>query len=224
MILNKVDFEKKMLLPAYLRQCSKEAISISMGLDVAKMIGFNQKNPHHCYDLWNHTIGVIDALGIDAPQSLKIAAFFHDIGKPYVAMEKADRLVFYGHATKSAEVARTLLENMHYSDREIRDICFYIKHHDDFISWVLPGEEYDHRNKYLIEINQRNIVRHIRKVSETEKEGKDIESWKNLLELCHADACAQAVEVWQHGKLIDTKKHKLEKISAIRKIVETLNR
>lgn len=220
--MNKEEFEKIKLNPTYLRSSSRDDIAISMGADVAQMIGFDQKNPHHCYDLWNHTIGVVEALRVDAPKILEIAGFFHDIGKPYVAQEKAGRLVFYGHALKSSEIASSLLGNMGYSDEEIGNICFYIKHHDDFISWVMIGEEYDHRNKYLIEINQENIMRHIRKVSEAEKSGNDIERWKYLLELCRADAMAQADEVWQQGKLIDTKRHKLEKISAIMKIMETI--
>lgn len=221
--MNKMLFEKTMLNSDYLRNCSKEEVTILMGTDVAKMIGFEQNNPHHCYDLWNHTIGVIEALRTDAPRLLKIAAFFHDIGKPYVAKEKAGRLVFYGHAMKSSEIAETLLKALHYSKKEIIEICFYIRHHDDFISWVLTDELYDCSNKHLIEINRENILHHICKVSDTEKEGKDIKKWKYLLELCQADVCVQAEEVWQYGKLVETKKHKLERISAIMKNVENID-
>lgn len=99
----------------------------------------------------------------EAPISLRIAAFFHDIGKPYVAQEKQGRLVFYGHAAKSAEITIKILKNLGYSDQEVNRICFYIRHHDDFISWALPTESYDHENPYLVEITTENVATHIEK-------------------------------------------------------------
>lgn len=47
------------------------------------------------------------------------------------------------------------------------------------------------------------------------------ENWSLLLELCEADVKAQADEVWQNGKMVDTKVHKLAKIELLS---ETLHR
>ena len=92
------------------------------------MVGFDQRNPHHCYVLFKHSLHTADGIENTAPVLLRAAAFFHDIGKPVVAMEKQGRLVFYGHAQRSADMVPMMLEKMGYTAEEIKEICFYIKH------------------------------------------------------------------------------------------------
>lgn len=191
-----------------------------LGASVARMVNFQQRNPHHCYDLFTHSLYTVAGIKDTAPALLRVAAFFHDIGKPSVAMEKQGRFVFYGHAQKAAEITPPILNKMEYLDDEIKEVCFYIRHHDDFISWVLPEEEYDHENKFLVEITNDNLRRHIEKVNKkniSEEYLPDIQNWRNLLELCYADAAAQAELVVQDGGIIDTKEHKLQKIIVLQK-------
>jgi putative nucleotidyltransferase with HDIG domain len=201
-----------------------EEINNFLGSSVSAMVGFDQRNPHHCYDLFTHSIYTVEGISNTAPALLRVAAFFHDIGKPSVAMEKQGRLVFYGHARKSAEIAPPILEKIGYTQDEIKEICFYIRHHDDFISWVLPEEEYNRENKFFVEITTDNLCRHMEKVRRKNNEDDyqpDIQSWRDLLVLCHADASAQAEVVVQNGVVIDTKEHKLKKISALQKCLES---
>lgn len=198
---------------------TKDEVSVLIGETAAVMISFDQLNPHHCYNLFLHTLHTVAGIKKTAPALLRAAAFFHDIGKPIVAMEKQGRLVFYGHAQKSAKVACPILKKMGYSDAEIKEICFYIKHHDDFISWVLPEEEYNRENKYLVPITKENMQKHIEKVLkkiEVDDFQPNKQSWENLLELCYADASAQVNVVIQNGTIIDTKEHKLSKIKALK--------
>lgn len=114
---------------------------------------------------------------------------------------------------------------MGYAPEEIDEICFYIAHHDDFISWVLPDEKYDRDNKSLVEITSENLRKHITKVTE---KMADISfcpqkrNWQLLLQLCHADASAQAELVIQNGSVVDSKEHKLRKINALSDILETI--
>lgn len=198
---------------------TKDEVSVLIGETAAVMISFDQLNPHHCYNLFLHTLHTVAGIKKTAPALLRAAAFFHDIGKPIVAMEKQGRLVFYGHAQKSAKVACPILKKMGYSDAEIKETCFYIKHHDDFISWVLPEEEYNRENKYLVPITKENMQKHIEKVLkkiEVDDFQPNKQSWENLLELCYADASAQANVVIENGTIIDTKEHKLSKIKALK--------
>lgn len=197
-------------------------VYLMLGDAVAQMVGFVQRNPHHCYDLFTHSLYTVTDIKDTAPVLLRVAAFFHDIGKISVAMEKQGRLVFYGHAQKSAEIAPLILRRMGYSELEIKEVCFYIRHHDDFISWVLP-EECDHENKFLVEITSENLHRHIGKINRKTIEDDyqpDMQSWRNLLALCYADVAAQAEVVVQNGVIIDTKEHKLQKIIALQKCLE----
>ena len=189
-----------------------------LGDEVAQMVGFDQHNPHHCYDLFIHTLHTVSNIDRNLPTTLQVAAFFHDIGKPYVAQEKQGRLVFYGHAQKSAEMAKSILKHLGYTQAESDIICFYISHHDDFISWVLPTEPYDRENPYLIEITPDNVAAHIRKVMEENKEltiKSNYELWTNLLHLCRADAASQSELVYRDGIVIDSKEHKINKVEAI---------
>lgn len=134
---------------------SSEDICAALGAEVAQMVGYNQRNPHHCYDLFMHTLCTIENLNHDSPILLRVAAFFHDIGKPYVAMEKQGRLVFYGHAKKSAQIAEPILYNLGYNASEIECICFYIRHHDDFISWYCLQSRMTTITLFLLKLLQK---------------------------------------------------------------------
>lgn len=223
--MKKREFEKIVICNQDKLLLDAEDIACHLGADVKRMVGYDQRNPHHCYDLFTHTLHTVAGIKETAPVLLRVAAFFHDIGKPLVAMEKQGRLVFYGHAQKSAEVAYPILKEMGYSDTEIKEICFYIKHHDDFISWVLPEEEYNRENKYLVPITKENMQNHTEKVlnkSNVDDFQPDKQSWENLLELCYADASAQAELVIQNGMIVDSKQHKLRKVAALCDALEAL--
>ena len=219
--MHRKEFEETFINSGSLVNMTKDEALRLLGKEVAMMIGYNQNNPHHCYDLWEHSIKTMQGLTCDKDNQLRIAAFFHDIGKPSVARVKDERTVYYGHAQKSVEIANSLLNRLGYMSHEIEQILFYIEHHDDFVSWVLPQEEYNHKNKYLIEITKDNLKTHIKKTELKEYFVLKDENWWSLLDLCKADVKAQSDEVWQNRKLIDTKVHKLAKIELL---AETLHR
>lgn len=223
-MMNRENFEESLLQPLqFWRTKSKNEVRALLGDEVAQMVNYDQRNPHHCYDLFLHALHTVQFVGSNSPTPLLVAAFFHDIGKPYVAQEKQGRLVFYGHAHKSAEIARLLLHSLGYTRLQTDHICFYISHHDDFISWVLPTESYDRENPYLIEITVDNVANHIGKVAAGNESLPNIESyelWSDLLLLCQADALAQTEFVYRDGILVDSREHKLKKVDAIRIALE----
>ena len=204
-------------------------VGILLGIDAAKMVGYEQNNPHHCYDLMEHSLRTVSGVlsrtdGVNTSTDiLKIAAFYHDIGKPYVATEKEGRLVFYHHARKSAELVKQILPHQGFDKAEVALICFYIEHHDDFISYVLPDENYDKENPYLVETSTGNIANHIERYSlPLSVSSHGINLWKDLLILCAADVLAQSDNVYMGGKIIDTKEHKLKKLTEIERILHEL--
>ena len=218
-MMRRDEFESTLSNPlSYWSSKSKNEVGDLINSKVGDMVGFDQRSPHHCYDLFNHSLHTVDGIVDPAPILLRVAAFFHDIGKPVVAMEKQGRLVFYGHAQKSAEMIPDTLKKMGYVTEELKEICFYIKHHDDFISWILPEEENNYANKYMVKITEENIRRHIDVVNKKCSKDNfypDKYIWKNLLNLCYADVSAQAEVVFQNGTIIDTQAHKLKKISTL---------
>ena len=79
--------------------------------ELGPMIGFDQRSPHHAYDLFTHTAHV--TAGVPGDLTLRWAALLHDIGKiPTFTQDETGRGHFYGHAGKSAEMADEVLRRL----------------------------------------------------------------------------------------------------------------
>ena len=113
---------------------------------------------------------------------------------------------------------------MGYLPTEIDKVCFYITHHDDFISFVTPQEFKRSTNRFHREINVENITDHIQK-AEASLDNRSNTTWYRrslwdpLCILCLADAEAQSILVKQNGQVIDSRKHKQAKVTMIRIII-----
>lgn len=44
---------------------------------------FDQRNPFHRYDVWEHTLHALEAAPTDMEATLRFALLLHDIGKPH---------------------------------------------------------------------------------------------------------------------------------------------
>ncbi|MGM9550544.1 MAG: CCA tRNA nucleotidyltransferase [Faecousia sp.] len=79
--------------------------------ELEPMIGFDQRSPHHAYDLFTHTAHV--TAGVPGNLPLRWAALLHDTGKiPTFTLDETGRGHFYGHAQKSAEIAEEVLRRL----------------------------------------------------------------------------------------------------------------
>ena len=79
--------------------------------ELAPCIGFDQRNPHHIYDIYTHTAHVVDAVPPSLP--LRWAALLHDIGKPdCFSLDEEGCGHFYGHADTSAQLADAILRRL----------------------------------------------------------------------------------------------------------------
>lgn len=191
-----------------------------------RMEDFDQRNPHHCHDLLEHTLRTvrgIDTFGITEGDAmlLRVAAFFHDVGKPDVAAEKQGRLVFYGHAEQSARIAERTLDSLGYSGEEKARILFYIRNHDMFISFAVE-EEMQRRERGKTVINTETVRRALRRANAEEECPREILDFIMLLRLSDADAEAQSEEVFMNGVLTDTKERKLMRVDRIRTMMMAL--
>ena len=74
-------------------------------------IGFDQRNPHHIYDIYTHTAHVVAAVPPQLP--LRWAALLHDVGKPETfTLDDRGCGHFYGHADASAQIADQILRRL----------------------------------------------------------------------------------------------------------------
>ena len=74
------------------------------------LLRVEQKNIWHVYDVYEHILHVID--GVPNNITLRLAALFHDIGKPFVYKEDENGVGhFYGHWNKSKEIFEKCVES-----------------------------------------------------------------------------------------------------------------
>jgi len=79
--------------------------------ELAPMIGFDQRSPHHAYDLFTHMAHVVESVPPELP--LRWAALLHDIGKvPTFTQDETGRGHFYGHAPQGAQMAEDVLRRL----------------------------------------------------------------------------------------------------------------
>ena len=79
--------------------------------ELEPMVGFDQRSPHHAYDLFTHTALVTE--GVPPLLHLRWAALLHDTGKiPTFTTDETGRGHFYGHAKESAVIADRVLRRL----------------------------------------------------------------------------------------------------------------
>lgn len=79
--------------------------------ELALSIGFDQRNVHHCYDVYTHSVKALER--VPPEPALRLAALLHDVGKPQ-SFSLDDQGVghFYGHAKVSAALADQALRRL----------------------------------------------------------------------------------------------------------------
>ena len=144
--------------------------------ELRAMYGFDQQNPHHCYDVYEHTLHVLEA--VRPEPILRYSALLHDAGKPAVFTKDERGGHFYGHAKVSAEIARQTMHRLK-SDRKTMDaVLELVVHHD-----------------VVFENPERGIRRMVNRIG--------FEQTRRLLELHRADVTGQA-EYHRAGRIAES--------------------
>ena len=97
--------------------------------EIKEMAGFKQHNQYHVYDVYEHSLKAVES--IESSNILKVAMFFHDIGKPSCfTLDEKNVGHFYGHPEISAEMTEKILQRMKFSTADSRAVTELIKYHD----------------------------------------------------------------------------------------------
>lgn len=79
--------------------------------ELLAMVGFDQRNRHHCHDVWEHTLHALDAVPGDLV--LRCTMLLHDVGKPACfTLDEAGVGHFYGHPAVSRALADGMLRRL----------------------------------------------------------------------------------------------------------------
>ncbi len=133
--------------------------------EIAPMKGFEQHNPHHVFDVWEHTLAAMTY--IPPTPVLRMAILLHDIGKPSCFEIGEDGVGhFRGHPKVSAAMAEEILSRLKVDTETRETVVLLVKAHDVPLDPVLKnvrrrlaqyGEE---RVRLLLEVKRADISAH----------------------------------------------------------------
>ncbi len=156
--------------------------------EIAMSVGFDQRNKHHIYNVWEHTVRAV----CNTPKDLtcRLVMLLHDCGKPYTFSVDAEGTGhFYGHAKVSACKAEAFFERSG-AGNSIKDICCsLINLHD---SDLFSGERSIRR--WLGKLGLDNLLR--------------------LIDIKRADNLAQAPEYMDRLEKLAATRRKIQDIAA----------
>lgn len=97
--------------------------------EILPMFHFEQRNPHHDKDVWDHTIAVIES--ITPEPVLRWAALLHDIGKPSCFSLAEEGIGhFFGHSDQSTSMAESILSRLRFDNASKEQIVRLVRYHD----------------------------------------------------------------------------------------------
>ena len=138
---------------------------------------FNQCNPHHNLDLFNHIINVVSKVPADL--ELRYSALLHDIAKPVVQTFDEKGIAHYKtHEIVGADMARDILTRMKLPVKLIDTVVEIIKKH-----MVLYKDITDKKfNKLLSEMGYDNLWRLIEhSIADNSSKNDEVVSTENDL-------------------------------------------
>ena len=97
--------------------------------ELAPCVGFAQRNPHHRYDVYTHSVRTLEA--VSPTPVLRLAALLHDVGKPSSFTLDAQGVGhFYGHPKISAHLAEQALLRLRLDSAARDRILLLVARHD----------------------------------------------------------------------------------------------
>jgi tRNA nucleotidyltransferase (CCA-adding enzyme) len=97
--------------------------------ELKPMKGFQQNNPHHIYDVWDHTKVALAAANQDL--IVRLAVLFHDTGKPRCYTEDEEGTGhFYRHGLISADITDQVMKRLGFTDSVREQVVTLVKYHD----------------------------------------------------------------------------------------------
>lgn len=97
--------------------------------EMGDSVGFEQRNHHHCYDVYTHSLKAIEAGGDSLV--VRLALFFHDIGKPFTAhFDEDGEQHFYGHPKRSAVLTEDIMTRLRFDNEAKKKVVTLVAFHD----------------------------------------------------------------------------------------------
>lgn len=134
--------------------------------ELKDMFEFQQNNPYHDYDVYSHTVHSIEHCKTDN-LVVRLAVFFHDIGKPYSYQDGEDGIRhFKGHGKVSADITDNIMKRLKFDNETRNNVVELVYYHDT-----------------TFEVGKKYVRRWINKIG--------VEQFRRLLEVRKSDILGQ---------------------------------
>lgn len=98
--------------------------------ELKDLIGFQQNNPYHAYDVFDHTVHAIEKCESD-DLIVRLAVFFHDFGKPHSYQDGEDGIRhFKGHGKVSSDITDTIMKRLRFDNETRNNVVELVYYHD----------------------------------------------------------------------------------------------
>lgn len=156
--------------PDYLRDAYELGITKIILPEFDVCMETPQNNPHHCYNVGEHTLQGLKAVRAD--KVLRLAMLLHDIGKPLTKTTDASgKDHFKKHAKESTRLAENILRRLKFDNDTLKRVCRLVEFHD----WSIDLEE---------NVRISTVRRLIAKIGE--------DAFPDMFEINRADLLAQS--------------------------------
>ena len=93
-----------------------------------------EQSGEHIYDVWNHLLNALQhAADKNWPLEIRLAALFHDIGKPrsrrLAENSTKKKYTFYGHEVVSTRMAKKIMERLKFPKKETELVEKLVRNH-----------------------------------------------------------------------------------------------
>jgi tRNA nucleotidyltransferase (CCA-adding enzyme) len=114
--------------------------------------GFNQCNPKHNRNVFDHSIAVSMRMKPTIP--LRLAGLLHDVGKPQCFSLDVNGVGhFYAHHLVSLDMTRDILTRLKYDNKTIDKVCTLVKYHMARYEVLRPNS----LKKFINKVGKENI-------------------------------------------------------------------
>lgn len=114
------------------------------------------QNKHHIYECYEHYLRSLDyAAKKKFNQYVRVAALFHDIGKPRAKMGEGPDATFYSHEIVGAKITAQILNRLKFPKKDIEKIVKLVRYH---LFYYNVGEVSDSSVRKLVrQVGSENI-------------------------------------------------------------------
>lgn len=120
--------------------------------EIMAMVGFEQHNPAHINDVFNHSLAVVEK--VPAQLEIRLAALLHDIGKPATfTMDSRGVGHFYHHQEESQLQTVQLLKRLKFSRAVTARVSTLVGNH---MYWLTRPDR-EAVSRLLIQVGEENL-------------------------------------------------------------------